>query len=64
MNHPKLNYPNWVNWLAQDEDGYWWGFSVEPLKNHQGWYENEVGGYILLEKDKPNKNWGNSLTKI
>ncbi len=50
-----LNYPAWVNWIAQDEDGHWWGFSVEPLKYEHGWYENEVGDYILLEKGKADK---------
>ncbi len=58
------NYPSWVNWIAQDEDGSWWGFSVEPLKYDRGWYENEVGQYILLKKDKPNKEWAHSIIKI
>ena len=35
--------PDWVKWLAQDEDGAWWGYSVEPLEFSHGWYENEVG---------------------
>ena len=36
----------WVHWLAQDADGAWWGFEVEPLMHDSGWYENEVGRYI------------------
>ena len=43
-----LEIPHWVNWLAQDADGTWWGYQVEPLQNHSGWYENEVGQIIKL----------------
>ena len=58
------NIPNWVKWIAQDENGNWWGFSVEPLEHSSGWYENEVGEYVLLFKDEPNYNWKLSLQKI
>lgn len=44
----KLNLPDWVKFIAQDSDGSWWGYSVEPLQNHRGWYENEVGRHIKL----------------
>ncbi len=57
-------FPDWVNWIAQDEDGHWWGYSVEPLQHDHGWYENEVGNYILLTKEAPNKHWKQSLQKI
>jgi len=40
--------PDWVESLAQDLDGTWWGFEVEPNPHHQGWYENEVGRCIRL----------------
>lgn len=56
--------PDWVNWVAQDENGSWWGFNVEPLEHSSGWYENEVGKYISLQKDKPNKDWQKTLQKI
>lgn len=56
--------PTWVRWIAQDENGNWWGFSVEPLEHSSGWYENEVGKYALLLKDEPNHNWKQSLKKI
>ncbi|MCW8930688.1 MAG: hypothetical protein OQL19_10665 [Gammaproteobacteria bacterium] len=59
-----INQPNWVNWKAQDANGSWWGFEVEPLQNHQGWYENEVGQYIKLYDDIPNPEWQNTLLKI
>jgi len=55
--------PGWVNWIAQDESGVWWGYSVEPLRNDRGWYENEVGNYIRLGKTDA-ENWPGSLQKI
>jgi len=55
--------PNWVKWLAQDEDGAWWGYSVEPLEFSRGWYENEIGQRIKIKQSKPNADWKNSLTK-
>jgi len=58
MNFP---IPDWVNWLAQDADGCWWGYSVEPLQYHNGWYENEVGKYALLYKAQPNSHWRSTL---
>ena len=54
--------PGWVNWIAQDADGTWWGYEVEPLQYFSGWYENEVGQYVKLGKEAPNKNWQTTLT--
>lgn len=59
-----LNIPDWVRWLAQDSSGTWWGYQVEPLKNHQGWYENEVGKIIKLLESEPNSNWHATLQKV
>jgi len=56
--------PNWVKWKAQDKDGAWWGYSVEPLEFSEGWYENEIGQRIKIEQTLPNLDWKNSLTKI
>ncbi|MGD8483713.1 MAG: hypothetical protein PVJ63_08850 [Thioalkalispiraceae bacterium] len=61
---PGVDIPAWVNWLAQDEDGTWWGYSVEPLQHHRGWYENEVGDVIRLHQDKPSPYWQKSLKRV
>ena len=63
---PKNNnaIPLWVKWTAQDADGAWWGYSVEPLEFSDGWYENEVGQRIKIKQSEPNSDWKNSLTKI
>ncbi len=55
--------PDWVEWLAQDLDGTWWGFEVEPNQHHQGGYENEVGRCIRLEVSPPNPDWRRSLRR-
>ncbi len=57
------NLPLWIHWLAQDSDGAWWGFEVEPLQADHGWYENEVGRYLRLESGNANPQWRNSLTR-
>ncbi|MDH5600829.1 MAG: hypothetical protein OEY78_05935 [Gammaproteobacteria bacterium] len=61
---PLEGLPGWVKWLAQDEDGAWWGYSVEPLEFSHGWYENEVGMRKKIIHAESNPHWKNSLTKI
>jgi hypothetical protein len=56
-----LHMPAWVNWIAQDADGAWWGYEVEPLMHHKGWYENELGRCIKLAHEQANDDWKNSL---
>ena len=55
--------PDWVVWLAQDADGSWWGYEVEPLQYHRGWYENELGRRIQLDGGSPNQNWADTLRR-
>ena len=67
MTKEKINFknlPDWINWIAQDEDGSWWGYSVEPLQQHSGWYENEVGRCLKLIKTDANPDWQSSLIRI
>ncbi|WP_455375565.1 hypothetical protein [Kaarinaea lacus] len=68
MDALNLDLPNWVLWIAQDENGAWWGYECEPLQHDTGWYENEVGRRIKLQMTKsdlvPNPQWRSSLKKI
>jgi len=57
----KVVVPDWVRFIAQDSDGSWWGYSVEPLENHRGWYENEVGENVKLLQLEADKRWRKSL---
>lgn len=56
-----ISVPHWVNYLAQDSDGSWWGYSVEPLHNHRGWYENELGENIKLLEGEVSGDWRDNL---
>lgn len=56
--------PTWACWLAQDADGTWWAFEVEPNQSHQGWYENELGRYVKVADDTPNPQWYSSLIPV
>jgi hypothetical protein len=58
------NLPAWINWLAQDADGTWWGFEVEPNLSHCGWYENELGRYLKIRQAAPNPDWQASLRAV
>lgn len=58
-----MDMPDWVNWLAQDADGQWWGYEAEPNERDDGWYENEVGRYIKLVQAPPPADWRNTLEK-
>ncbi len=60
----KQELPDWVKWTAQDADGAWWGYSVEPLEFSDGWYENEVGSRIKIKQTAENPNWKSSLIRI
>lgn len=53
--------PAWVAWIAQDEDGAWWGYAHEPNRGDHGWYENEVGDNTRLGAAAPNANWADTL---
>jgi len=56
--------PRWVAWLAQDADGAWWGYEVEPLQYDRGWYENELGRRIPVGQDRPNSQWAQTLRAV
>jgi len=59
-----IQIPAWTNWIAQDANGCWWAYEVEPLQYHQGWYENEVGRVQKIEVDYNKKDWQNSLIRL
>lgn len=56
--------PSWAAWLAQDADGSWWAYEVEPQQYHRGWYENELGRRLLLERVAPNPDWTDTLRQV
>ena len=64
IDHGLVEIPDWVNGLAQDADGTWWGYSCEPLAHESGWYENEVGQSVALNKGSPDSAWKQHIYKI
>lgn len=59
-----ISVPEWVRFIAQDADGSWWGYSVEPLQNHRGWYENEVGEHVKLLQSAGCDRWYDHLFRL
>lgn len=55
--------PVWVEWIAQDADGAWWGYEAEPNRHDTGWYENEVGRYARLGHTAPPPDWTETLMR-
>jgi len=64
MNVEFTEIPDWVCWIAQDADGIWWGYQVEPNLSHLSWYENEVGRCIRLGKRAQNADWDATLKRL
>lgn len=64
INEQKINLPAWANWIAQDQDGCWWAYEVEPLQHDTGWYENEVGKIKRLHKGHLDKPWQSTLIRL
>ncbi|MBE9559460.1 MAG: hypothetical protein IMF15_01660 [Proteobacteria bacterium] len=56
--------PEWVCWVAQDADGVWWGYQVEPNQSHSGWYENEVGDSVYLGLGQVTDEWLSTLKRV
>lgn len=56
--------PDWANWIAQDADGTWWAYEAEPNQHDCGWYENEVGRSVKLNKGGSNPQWVTSLKRV
>lgn len=59
-----VDLPDWGNWLAQDADGAWWVYEIEPLEYHQGWYENELGRRRKVAAGLANLEWRKTLGRV
>ena len=59
-----LELPAWGNWLAQDAEGTWWVYEIEPLEYHKGWYENELGRRLKIAVGPANSEWRNTLGRV
>ena len=59
-----FSIPDWVCWIAQDADGTWWGYEVEPNLSHVSLYENEVGKSVRLGNSEKNAEWVSTLRRV
>lgn len=55
--------PDWVNWIAQDEDCRWHGYENEPQQLIGEWGDNR-GKWIELVKGTHPKNWKQELYRF
>ena len=54
-----------LNWIAQDENGVWWGFENKPTVGLNGWIDSFDGTKILLKQDSDsNPDWRNTLQRL
>ena len=52
-------------WIAMDQDGCWWAFTLRPYILHNRSWFNEKGEKIWLGfNDYKPENWKNTLRKI
>jgi hypothetical protein len=60
--------PDWVRWVAQDEDGDWWAYEDEPKIPGRGsrrWLNNLNGRCIPIGSgDGSNPNWRETLHEV
>lgn len=54
-----------LRWVAQDENGVWWGFENKPVPGVHGWFDDEEGLKILLKQEQqPNPEWKQTLREL
>ena len=54
-----------LNWIAQDENGVWWGFENKPVPGIHGWIDGLDGTKILLKQDIiQNPGWQDTLQRL
>jgi len=53
-----------LNWIAQNANGIWWGFEIEPVLGGEDWENQQNGMKILLKEEAGNSNWKETLQKL
>jgi len=53
-----------INWVAQDEDGVWWGFEQQPVADTAGWSNFQDTMKLKLKQESPNIEWRETLHKV
>lgn len=53
-----------INWVAQDQNGVWWGFEQQPVANASGWSNFQDTMKLKLKQESPNPEWRETLHKV
>jgi len=63
-NKPGPDSDKAISWVAQDQNGVWWGFEKEPTADLKGWSSFQDTMTLKLKKETPNPNWKKTLHKL
>lgn len=64
LNKPAADSDKAINWVAQDENGIWWGFEKEPSAGTGGWASFQDTMQLKLKQETPNPDWEKTLHKV
>ncbi len=53
-----------INWVAQDQNGVWWGFEQQPVPDSAGWANFQDTMKLKLKQESPNPGWRETLHKV
>lgn len=53
-----------INWVAQDQNGVWWGFEQQPVAESSGWSNFQDTMKLKLKQESPNPGWRETLHKV
>lgn len=61
----EIKFPNWVKFMATDNDGWVYGYSHEPKKYYSmSLWRTEKGKEIFLYHIAPPKDWTQELYEV
>ena len=61
---PPANDSKAINWVAQDQNGVWWGFEQQPVADGGGWSNFQDTMKLKLKQETPNPSWRDTLHKV
>ena len=60
----EIKFPNWVKFMATDNDGDTYGYSQEPHKDVYLMWSTKGGDIIFLYHTAPPKDWTQELYEV
>lgn len=60
-----FDIPVWVEWIAQNSDGNWYGYQCKPrIGRHRYLPENGYSAFVWIAKGDQNVEWKETLEKV